>query len=91
MAKTTKTFTIASKAHGTHTVTIPAEAYSKVKKYNWYLDAVGASRTLMARTRLDNGARIYLQRLVYDTDAKLQPADGNFLNCSKRNMKILGE
>lgn len=86
-----KSFKIESKVHGTCIATVPSEEFDDVSQFHWYLDVIGKNKTLVARTRHEDGSRTYLHRRVFAVDNRLVPKDENFLNCTYENMKILNK
>lgn len=91
MASSNKSFTIDSRTYGKMKVTVPADTYNEVRQYAWHIDNPGQGRGLRARTRLSDGSRVNLQNLIYGNDNRLVANDGNFLNCSEKNIFALGD
>jgi len=87
---TSKSFTINSRTYGSMRVTVPADVYPAVSQYKWHVDNPGNGRSLRARTRIEDGTRVALQNFIYGSENRLEPVDGNFLNCSEKNIVALG-
>jgi len=87
MGNRSKSITVRSKA-GTFTVRVDGDEDVSVFKDSLYIGTQTSHTKRVAKVLLADGRKIPLQHYLFG-EGRYQPKDGNFLNCTSRNMGLI--